>query len=64
MTGPQFTAWLAAMKAEGLAENERDALAILGYGPDTGARWKRSGAPVSIGLACAAVLAGLKPYRA
>ena len=62
MTGPDFTAWLAAVKAAGLAQTEADALALLGYGPDQGIRWKRNGTSHAIALACAAVLAGLKPY--
>jgi len=62
MTGPYFIQWLAAMKATGRAATKAEALAMLGYGPDQAARYARDGAPLAVGLACAALLAGLPPY--
>jgi hypothetical protein len=61
MTPADFTAWVAYMRA---AHNlsEHKLVALLGCGPNQITRWKKTGAPAYIGLACAALAAGLQGW--
>lgn len=54
-----WRAWLAECKARGLSENQ--VATMLGCGRNSVTRWKRYPAPQYIGLAVAALEAGLKP---
>ena len=63
MTPAAFQAWLAEMISAGHATSEREAIGKLGFtAPNTATKYKHHGAPYHVGLACAAVLHGLKPY--
>lgn len=64
MTPADFEAWLAAMKSAGRIRFAMDACDLLGVHQNTVTTYRRKGAPVSIALACAALLKGLKPYQA
>ena len=57
MTPAQFDAWLTHM---GLSE--RRAAEVLGVAPSTIGQWRRVSTPPLLGLACAALAAGLKPW--
>ena len=57
MTPAQFDAWLTNM---GLSE--RRAAELLGVAPSTIGQWRRVSTPPLLGLACAALAAGLKPW--
>ena len=57
MTTAQFDAWLTHM---GLSE--RRAAELLGVAPSTIGQWRRVSTPPLLGLACAALAAGLKPW--
>ena len=57
MTPAQFDAWLISM---GLSE--RRAAELLGVAPSTIGQWRRVSTPPLLGLACAALAAGLKPW--
>ena len=57
MTPAQFDAWLISM---GLSE--RRAAELLGAAPSTIGQWRRVSTPPLLGLACAALAAGLKPW--
>lgn len=65
MTAPQFAAWLAAMKAAGVAKTQIEAAALLGVSRQAVSGWLRHGVPqdcaTRTALACAALLAGLEP---
>lgn len=62
MTPEAFAAWLAAMKAAGLARTDIAAGRIIGKSPDTVVRLKQKGADRTIAMACAAALKNLQPY--
>lgn len=62
MTGPQFTHWLAAMKAAGLAQSDAHCGRLLSISPVSIVAIKRRGADHRTALACAALLAGIEPY--
>jgi len=57
MTPAQFDAWLTHM---GLSE--RRAAELLGVAPSTIGQWRRVSTPPLLGLACAALAAGLRPW--
>jgi len=64
MTAAEFHQWLADVKSAGLAKTDRDALALIGKkSPTSALAYKERGADTTTALACAAVLAGLGPYR-
>ncbi len=58
MTGRQFTAWQAAL---GLTDSQ--AARILGTAPSSIARYREKGGRHWLGLACAAVAAGLPSWN-
>lgn len=58
MTADDFNAWL---EKEGFSA--REAARHLGCSKDTVAKYKLKGAPVYIGLACAALSFGLPAWR-
>ena len=60
MTPADFQAWVALMAARGLSE--RQLVKELGTGNNQITRWKRNGAPEYVGLACSALLNGLRPF--
>jgi len=62
MSGEDFRAWLAAMKAKGY--NKQEAGLMLGRRPAWVSRAQNDGADQMTALACAAVLKGLKPFKA
>jgi len=60
MTGEEFCNWLDAMKKRGF--NKQESGELLGRGAPWVSRAQRSGADQMAGYACAAILAGLKPF--
>lgn len=62
MTAEDFNAWLAAMKAAGLARSDADCAKLLGRTPHAIVKMKRRGAGRVTALACRALLDGLEPY--
>lgn len=58
MTGKQFTAWQAAL---GLTDSQ--AARILGTAPSSIARYREKGGRHWLGLACAAIAAGLPSWK-
>ena len=62
MTPSSFTAWLAEMKAAGLARSDAAAARLLGISPNAVVAMKKNGADLRTALACTALLAGLQPY--
>ena len=66
MTPAQFHAWLAAMKAAGLARSDADCARLLGVSPHTVVHMKREGVTgataARTALACRALLHRLEPY--
>jgi hypothetical protein len=62
MTAPDFSAWVAHMKAT-RNWKARECAKQLNCGVNQIARWSRKGAPGYIGLACAALAYGLPPWR-
>jgi hypothetical protein len=60
MTGEDFCAWLAAMKAKGF--NKQESGLMLGRGAPWVSRAQKEGADIMAAYACAAIFAGLKPY--
>lgn len=62
MTPAAFRAWLAEMKAAGLATSDAAAGRLLGVSADTVVRRKTAGASVEVALACRALLHRLEPY--
>lgn len=63
MTAASFTAWLAAMKAAGLARSDAACGRLLGISADTVVRMKREGADLRTALACRAILHRMEPYE-
>jgi len=57
MTADDFKGWIAAM-----GWNDSQAASELALSRNSVAKYKREGAPLSIGLACAALAAGLGPW--
>lgn len=57
--------WLAALYAEGIAKNQREAAGLLGVSAQTLTNWRSGVSPVSVPtrLAMSAVLARLNPYE-
>lgn len=62
MTAAQFNAWLAAMKAAGLARSDAECGRLLGRSADQVVRYKQNGADRMVALACRALLHRLEPY--
>ena len=62
MTAASFIAWLAAMKAAGLARSDAHCARLLGVSPNSIVTIKKIGADRRTALACAALLAGIEPY--
>jgi hypothetical protein len=62
MTPETFTAWLAAMKAAGLARSDAAAARLLGMSANAIVIMKRRGADQRTALACRALLHRLEPY--
>lgn len=58
MSADDFNAWLDHMGISGLEAARR-----LGVSKNTVPRYKIEGAPLHIGLACAALAFGLPPWR-
>jgi hypothetical protein len=54
----EFLAWLKAMKISGA-----EAARLLGVNANTITRYKKQGAPKSVGLACAALYHRLKEWK-
>lgn len=63
MTAEQFTAWLAVMTLKRITLSDAEAAKLLGVHANTVANWKRQGAPKHVAYACAAIDAGLSPWR-
>lgn len=59
MTAQDFTRWVAVM-----GWNDSRVASELALSRNTVAKYKREGAPLSIGLACAALAAGLPAWEA
>jgi hypothetical protein len=62
MTPTEFTHWLAAMKAAGFARSDAHCARMLGVSPNAVVTFKRRGGDMRTALACAALLAEIKPY--
>lgn len=64
MTRADFTAWLAAMKAAGLARSDKRCAELLGVSVTTIVNWKQGKAPIShtVALACRALYHNLPPW--
>lgn len=62
MTPETFIQWLADMKSAGLARSDAAAGRLLGLTPNGIVKIKTRGADHRTALACAALLAGVKPY--
>ena len=62
MTPSDFTAWAALMKERGWSA--RECARRLGCGVNQVRVWSDTGAPLYIGLACAALVRGVKPWSA
>jgi len=60
MSAKEFCMWVNLMKVRGYTE--RQLCALLGTGNNQIRRWKSYGAPVYIGYACAALVAGLATW--
>ena len=63
MTATAFTAWLAAMKAAGLARSDAECGRMLGISADTVVRMKSAGADARTALACRALIHRLEPWE-
>lgn len=63
MTPEAFEAWLAAMKAAGLARSAAACARLLGVSEDTVSRYRRRGAERVVALACRALLHRMEPYE-
>ena len=63
MNPAAFAAWLAAMKAAGLAKSDAHCGRLLGVSPNSIVTIKKIGADRRTALACAALLAGIEPYN-
>ena len=62
MTADDFLAWLAAMKAAGLARSDAACARLLDVSHNTVLAMKAKGADRRTALACRALLDGLQPY--
>lgn len=62
MTPSSFIAWLAEMKAAGLAASDASAARKLGVSANTVVTLKKQGADTRTALACRALLHRLEPY--
>lgn len=63
MSGEDFAAWIEEMVSTGRVPAQADALILLGVSPNNATVMKQRGTKRSVALACAALLAGLEPYR-
>ena len=63
MTAKDITGWLAFMVMKGVAKTDTEAAALLGVSRSTLLRWKQTGAPAHVALACAALDRGLPPWK-
>jgi hypothetical protein len=64
MTGNQFNQWLVDMRSAGLIRFKGDAAKLLGKTPEMLRLYGRDGTrETQTDLACAALLAGLSPYK-
>lgn len=63
MTPAAFSAWLAAMKAAGLARSDAECARLLGVHPNSIVLMKRQGADLRTALACRALLHRLEAYE-
>jgi len=63
MTPAKFTAWLAAMKAAGLARSDAECGRLLGKSNDTIVRLKKDGADRTVALACRALYHRMEPWE-
>lgn len=63
MEAEQFLKWLKRMKREDRIATDRDAARALGVTPNGILVLKKNGTDLRTALACAALLAGLKPYK-
>lgn len=62
MTPEQFTDWLAAMKAAGLARSDAKCAELLGISANSVVKMKRRGADRRTALACRALIHRLEPW--
>lgn len=62
MTPDQFTEWLAAMKAAGLARSDKACADLLGISANALVAMKKRGCDRRTALACRALLHRLDPY--
>lgn len=62
MTPAEFTSWLAAMKAAGLATSDADCGRLLGVHINSVVNYKRTGADRRTALACRALIHRLEPW--
>jgi hypothetical protein len=62
MTAAQFTAWLSAMKAAGLARSDAAASRLLGISPNSVVKLKQRGTDLRTALACRALMEQLSPW--
>jgi hypothetical protein len=63
MSAEDFAAWVAHMK-ESRGWSARECARQLDCGINSIANWSKTGAPLYIGLACAALAFGLPPWAA
>lgn len=63
MTPTAFSRWLAEMQASGKARSDAECGRLLGVTSRQILNMKRHGATQQTALACAALLAGEKPYE-
>lgn len=63
MTAEEFNEWLAKMKLAGLAKSDAACARLLGVSKNGLVAWKKVGTDYRTALACAALLAGLSPYK-
>jgi len=62
MTATDFNAWLAEMKASGLARSDAECARLLGISTNSVVAMKKRGADWRTALACRALLHRLEPY--
>ena len=63
MTAEAFKPWLWACKNTGLLRFDAAAAKGLGVHVNTVVKYKQSGAPVMVALACAALYRRIEPWR-
>lgn len=63
MNAEAFNHWLADMKLKGIAKSDAACARLLGVSPNGVLGMKKAGTDYRTALACAALLAGLSPYR-